>query len=270
MRIGLQPICAFFMGSVTVGCTAAKPAGESPEDPSIATVAAYVSCRETLPCALVMEKRCHYQRGRIEKIHGHHGISRGAFVSCILTVLVELLKLPHMGTLTYKFRNGESVDFLFDDDVLVAAEPLRKAVVHRPNGCYLYFFMPGEVRVSAAAFALGSNIPMEVDHKNRDTTDNRRCNLRACSHQQNMYNRNIKGNKTPGVHYEKGRNVWSACVTFSKDGVKRKMRSRHKTKDEAVAKRKEYELLLGMRWEVSTGSTWLTELPDIALLDELV
>lgn len=44
------------------------------------------------------------------------------------------------------------------------------------------------------------------------------------------------------------------------------MRSRHKTREEAVAKRKEYEALLGMRWEIIDGAPVLADLPDEKLL----
>lgn len=37
---------------------------------------------------------------------------------------------------------------------------------------------------------------IKVDHKNHNTIDNRRCNIRACSHQQNLMNRK----KTEGTY----------------------------------------------------------------------
>ena len=38
----------------------------------------------------------------------------------------------------------------------------------------------------------------EVDHRNHDTLDNRRSNLRVCTKQQNMLNRGIQRNNTSG------------------------------------------------------------------------
>ena len=40
---------------------------------------------------------------------------------------------------------------------------------------------------------------MEVDHISLDTLDNRRCNLRICSHQQNQCNQPLQKNNTSGV-----------------------------------------------------------------------
>lgn len=39
----------------------------------------------------------------------------------------------------------------------------------------------------------------EVDHINMDTLDNRRCNLRVCTHQQNQCNQDLQRNNTSGV-----------------------------------------------------------------------
>lgn len=40
---------------------------------------------------------------------------------------------------------------------------------------------------------------MEIDHISLDTLDNRRCNLRICSHQQNQCNQPLQKNNTSGV-----------------------------------------------------------------------
>lgn len=39
---------------------------------------------------------------------------------------------------------------------------------------------------------------LDVDHINGDTLDNRDCNLRICTRQQNMYNRKLSKNNTTG------------------------------------------------------------------------
>lgn len=54
-----------------------------------------------------------------------------------------------------------------------------------------------------------------IDHINRDETDNRKENLRLCSHSENMRNRHINSTNTTGhkgVHESKGRNRYEAYV----------------------------------------------------------
>lgn len=56
----------------------------------------------------------------------------------------------------------------------------------------------------------------EVDHKNHDTLDNRRINLRICSRRQNQQNRLGKMNsKYPGVTWHRGKNRWQARISVS-------------------------------------------------------
>ena len=61
---------------------------------------------------------------------------------------------------------------------------------------------------------------MDTDHKNGDMLDNRRINLRACTHSDNLLNRdktkkNIVGYK--GVYIKKGRkhNIYCAAIKYT-------------------------------------------------------
>lgn len=48
-------------------------------------------------------------------------------------------------------------------------------------------------------YLLGETPGYEVDHINLDTFDNRRCNLRVCTHQQNQCNQPLQKNNISGV-----------------------------------------------------------------------
>ncbi|AXF66107.1 HNH endonuclease [Leclercia sp. W17] len=56
---------------------------------------------------------------------------------------------------------------------------------------------------------------MGIDHINGNPADNRIENLRAVTHQQNMWNRRVQKNNSsgyPGVYFNKSANKWRACI----------------------------------------------------------
>lgn len=60
---------------------------------------------------------------------------------------------------------------------------------------------------------------MKVDHKNHDTTDNRKDNLRVVTNQQNQMNRKANKNNISGkagVTYFKPNGKWRACICVNK------------------------------------------------------
>lgn len=59
---------------------------------------------------------------------------------------------------------------------------------------------------------------MDVDHQNHNPLDNRRCNLRICTEQQNMRNRRKltpTSSKYKGVFWDKGSGKWRASIMVS-------------------------------------------------------
>lgn len=61
-----------------------------------------------------------------------------------------------------------------------------------------------------------------IDHKNRNPLDNRKSNLRFCTHAQNSQNLSIaKNNKTgvTGIKYNKKNNNWSAYIKCNGENI---------------------------------------------------
>lgn len=88
----------------------------------------------------------------------------------------------------------------------------------------------------------------EVDHINHDTLDNRKCNLRVCSHFENQQNLRSRTGKRTGV-FLKANGKWVANIT--KD--KKRYCKEFKSEEQAV----EYRLYLERtlyRKEVINGS----------------
>ncbi len=55
----------------------------------------------------------------------------------------------------------------------------------------------------------------QVDHRNSDCLDNRGCNLRICTHQENLCNQKIqegKSSKYKGVSWHRQREKWVASI----------------------------------------------------------
>jgi hypothetical protein len=75
-----------------------------------------------------------------------------------------------------------------------------------------------------------------VDHKNHDTLDNRRYNLRKCSAQQNAYNQGPSAKNTTGfkgVHKRKDRNIWEVQMRIN--GKKKYIGTYYSAEDAARA-----------------------------------
>ena len=82
----------------------------------------------------------------------------------------------------------------------------------------------------------------QIDHINRDRTDNRICNLREATIKQNQRNLSKSCNNTsgvPGVHWRSDRAKWWALI--ESDGQKHYL-GMFNTKEEAIAARKAGEL----------------------------
>lgn len=96
-------------------------------------------------------------------------------------------------------------------------------------------------------FLLGMSGHAIVDHKNGDTLDNRRCNLRTVTQAENGQNRQkLVVNNTSGyrgVSYDSARGKWAA---YAKIGGKKRTAGRYDTPEEAAEAARLLRLSLGM------------------------
>lgn len=85
-----------------------------------------------------------------------------------------------------------------------------------------------------------------VDHANGDTLDNRRANLRFCSHAENMRNRAIHCNNSSGytgVHFNSAKQRWCAEIYFNNERIR--LGSFHAKEDAAKAYEEKSVALFG-------------------------
>jgi hypothetical protein len=73
-------------------------------------------------------------------------------------------------------------------------------------------------RIDLHRFIMNPKSGQEVDHRNGDGLDNRRSNLRVCSHRQNLMNQRIRkgaSSKYKGVVWDKTNKKWKASIGFN-------------------------------------------------------
>ena len=157
-----------------------------------------------------------------------------------------------------KTKNHKTIEFVFHDDYvegimrsgkrfLIDVEDYEKVKDYCWHIGTREGYIMARIRGSKQQFILLHRLIMnpkpgeKVDHINHDPFDNRKCNLRIVTHQQNMMNTSpSKSNKSgcPGVWYrKKGRSIkrWIAYINVDK---KMKHLGDYATYDEAVAVRK--------------------------------
>lgn len=65
---------------------------------------------------------------------------------------------------------------------------------------------------------MGLDLSNEIDHRDRDTLNNCRSNLRPATHTENCRNRNIRSDNSsgvPGVYFHKQKQKWEARIKIS-------------------------------------------------------
>src|SRR5437762_12805778 len=92
------------------------------------------------------------------------------------------------------------------------------AEFHKKRNCFYAATHNGKLVVRMHRMILGCTGKEEGDHRNLDTLDNRRGNLRKCSHAENGRNvrRHADGRSGyKGVTYDKQTDKWRACICIN-------------------------------------------------------
>jgi hypothetical protein len=115
---------------------------------------------------------------------------------------------------------------LDDEDMTVLAAHKWRPASHYVNGrCYRYLIADiGRTRLLFHRVITACPRGMLVDHINSDGLDNRRTNLRVCTHAENMRNRRANrnsGSGYKGVYFDRGR--WRARIRAN--GVRHRLGS---------------------------------------------
>lgn len=98
-------------------------------------------------------------------------------------------------------------------------------------------------KVGIHSLIMGTPNYMMVDHIHGESTrnDNRKCNLRLATNQQNSFNSKIYSNNTSGttgVSFSKSRNIWEAYINVN---YKKINLGRFRNKQDAIEARKQAE-----------------------------
>ena len=88
---------------------------------------------------------------------------------------------------------------------------------------------------------VGKNEGMDVDHINGNKMDNRRCNLRICTHQQNTFNQKLRSTNTSGYRGVSKRKTGKYEAYIHCDGKKHNL-GLYSSAEEAYEARKKAEI----------------------------
>jgi len=124
-------------------------------------------------------------------------------------------------------------------------------------------------RVCYALYHGRDPYPMQCDHINHDRADNRICNLRLVTHQENARNQKKRKTNTSGhcgVHFKKERQKWQARICTNK---KERHLGYFTNKAEAIAARKAAEIKYGFHENHGYDHDAPEQEPPIEISDEV-
>ncbi len=121
-----------------------------------------------------------------------------------------------------------------DDDYEKLSQYNWQARVQTYTGLFRAKRTGKEKEVDMARQIMNCPDGLEVDHINGDLLDNRKCNLRICTHQENMRNRRLQKNNTTGyrgVSYASRDGIYTAQIYLNRKCIRL---GRFKTPDAAA------------------------------------
>ena len=130
---------------------------------------------------------------------------------------------------------GKKVILLDDEDYdKIISKNIRLWVNYAPTtrSCYAIFWKNNK-RVRLHRWLIECPSDKIVDHINNNTLDNRKCNLRICTHFENMQNRRDNKTGKAGVYYSKRDNVFVARIGTKFIGQSKSLEEAIKMKDKA-------------------------------------
>jgi hypothetical protein len=100
-------------------------------------------------------------------------------------------------------------------------EKLNQYSWYAEKGRYTYYAARTDKlkkKIRIHRFIMNPTSNLQIDHINGNGLDNRKENLRICTHQQNQYNKKLSKNNSSGikgVHWDKSRNKWRAKIKIN-------------------------------------------------------
>lgn len=157
---------------------------------------------------------CHAVQNNLTKLIGGNS---GLRPSCMATPIGFYFGDKTMQTKKIPLTQGQVA--LVDDEDFERTNALKWDAHKRQGGPFYAYRNKNETcrHGKMHRFIMDAPDGMEIDHKDGNPLDNRKCNLRICSHAQNTRNqRHKKGSSIyKGVYWDKKNEKWMASITFN-------------------------------------------------------
>lgn len=143
-----------------------------------------------------------------------------------------------------EYKDGTKVPVKVDNEDVSDLLLFRWSRLNTKENAYAYTNIVVEGKQKAILmhkFILNYFGDLDIDHKNGDKFDNRKSNLRVCTHQNNGFNQKVRKNNTSGhkgVNWFKRDSNWEVKIMVDYKAI---YLGRYKSLEEAIKVRKEAE-----------------------------